>query len=119
MILRAWLLACVAFLGACMTSEVPYFEPSASPIVGGTRDTAMDGVVFLLNWDTGGSCTGALIAPRVVLTAKHCVRGNGSFASPPSDFDVYLGSSDRSFYESHDVAEVRPADGCLGVPRSG
>ena len=114
MIRRTLLLLCLALPSACGTSGVPYVEPAAAPIVGGTRDTAMDGVVYLLNWESGGSCTGALIAPRVVLTAKHCVRGNGSYASAPSQFDVYLGSSDRTFYESHDVAEVRAADGCWG-----
>ena len=44
------------------------------PIVDGVREPGEQGVVFLYH-DWGAGCTGSAIAPRVVLTAKHCAAG--------------------------------------------
>ncbi|HPB98461.1 MAG TPA: S1 family peptidase, partial [Polyangiaceae bacterium] len=65
---------------ACGSSE-PSLEPVAQqvqPIVGGVVDTPQenDAVVMIYAGTSifgGGLCTGALIAPNVVLTARHCV----------------------------------------------
>lgn len=65
-----------------------------APIVGGTPggDPA---VVWIYNSAEGGLCSGALIAPRVVLTAKHCVQPPG--ASEPSAASAFsVGFGDRA-----------------------
>jgi len=51
---------------------------SPNAIVGGTKATAYPESI-LVNM-SGGYCSGSLIAPRVVLTAGHCVAGESSWS---------------------------------------
>lgn len=67
--------------------------PTGAPIVGGEAggDPA---VVVLQNYQSGGLCSGSLIAPRVVLTAKHCVQQ--PFAEgPASPSQIVVGVGDN------------------------
>lgn len=65
-------------------------ESSASEIVGGTTTTAHPAVGAIV--DNGGPfCTGTVVAPRVVVTAAHCLEGVTSpnqigFALGPNAF---------------------------------
>lgn len=76
MIRRALLLglALTAFACSGHDPERPQPGTAAEEIVGGVDDTAHPAVVLLSN--PGGNCTASLIAPNLVLTARHCVAQN-------------------------------------------
>jgi hypothetical protein len=76
---------------------------TSSDIVGGTESTAsQDATVLLVNGNE--SCSGTLIAPNLVLTARHCVAtpdqgqtecvGYGP-TTTPSSMQIFLGSGAR------------------------
>ncbi len=71
-------------LTLCLSGCSPEQSPSAwsslgsarQPIVGGVADTTSKAVVAITDSYGGveeGFCSGALIAPNLVLTARHCV----------------------------------------------
>ncbi len=107
------LLALSVMLGACAapTADV---GASQEAIAGGTRETGHPEVVFMYRQD-GAACTGAIIAPRVVLIANHCVglMESGGPAAPASYFRIYVGSSVAAFTAEYRVSEV------LQVPNAG
>jgi MYXO-CTERM domain-containing protein len=83
-------------LGACQmndttagSTEIVGLTSVQQPIVDGTTSAsgAHPATVFL--WLGGGLCTGTLIAPRVVLTANHCLQG-------VSAVEVYFGNDPQS-----------------------
>jgi trypsin len=56
--------------------SLPELGTAAQPIIGGALDEATSGVVGLaldLGSRVAGHCSGTLIAPNLVLTARHCV----------------------------------------------
>jgi hypothetical protein len=82
-----------------------------SPVINGAASpAAQDSVVIILTGEAGGFCTGTLIAPNLVLTARHCVT---SYASddcatftgdiPPATQGIAIGSgaSERSTPIAH------------------
>ncbi|MEP7049036.1 MAG: trypsin-like serine protease [Pseudomonadota bacterium] len=48
-------------------------QSAEDPIVGGTSDRGKDPAVVAIDIGGEGLCTGSLIGPRLVLTARHCV----------------------------------------------
>ncbi|HMR74054.1 MAG TPA: trypsin-like serine protease [Polyangiaceae bacterium] len=67
---------CVA-VAACGAESTPdaEFRVNAQAIAGGVVDTENTHVLGISSWSEhgGGLCTGTLIAPNLVLTARHCV----------------------------------------------
>ncbi len=98
----------VLSLAAC-TAPGADVGTSESAIAGGTRETGHPSVVFMYRLD-GAACSASIIAPRVVLTANHCVAQMETTgpAEAASNFRVYVGSSvPRSVVHEYAVSEVR------------
>jgi V8-like Glu-specific endopeptidase len=93
-------------------------ETTSDPVAGRTEwiadgelETNEPAVVLVYN-RRGGMCTGTLISPRVVLTAKHCVQSPGAeLPTDPAFFVVGVGNSTRSLTEQYNVIDVRTTPG--------
>ena len=78
----AWFAVMVLGVSGCAVEQASSeeAESNASEIVGGTKTTGFPAVGALV--DGGGPfCTGTVVAPRVVVTAAHCLEGVQSASS--------------------------------------
>jgi hypothetical protein len=100
------LLALLAASAAC--TDAPDAVPLSQfqwPIVDGTREPRENAVVFIYN-DRGAGCTASVIAPRVALTAKHCVQGMTA-----AGWHVYVGPSIYAISDEYGVTQTRTTPG--------
>lgn len=95
--------------GACIAAEETSPGVHESAIYHGERARGQEGTVRVGRWTEGfnyGSCSGTVIAPRVVVTARHCVDG----ANP---LDIVVQTGREGELGQFGVAEVRTTDGEL------
>jgi hypothetical protein len=100
------LLLSLALVTGCATPPPTPTGEATSPIIGGTVDSADPAIVLLVSYSqdhqTLDTCTAAVIAPTVLLTAAHCVDAPNH---PNYGFGVFTGP-DASAYP--DVASFLP-----------
>ncbi len=103
------------------TADGMDIEARTAAIAGGTLERGEPAVVAIFDRTTGGLCTGTVIAPRVVLTAKHCVQQPGASApSNPSSFWVITGPYAYRPQNSYTVSSVAATPGVWTEnPRTG
>lgn len=82
----------------------PHFASVQAPIFGGAYEAGYESVVFLARIAGGsfGGCTAAIVGPRLVLTAYHCVED-----ATPSQLFVVVGGNPQRSRKSYTVAEIR------------
>jgi len=112
------LLAVTTALPACIAEPAPALRHTEW-IVDGTLESGLPAVVIVYN-RRGSMCSGTIIAPRIVLTAKHCVQEPGATEpDPPSYFTVGIGNSIRSISQSLTSTQVRTTPGVWTDGRGG
>jgi uncharacterized Zn-binding protein involved in type VI secretion len=90
---------CAALAGCGATDPSQPYGSSESAIVGGQSDATDNGVVALFDGNQV-LCSGTVIAPRVVLTAAHCLYSCGPAALP----EVSVGQTPGAARERFEAA---------------
>jgi V8-like Glu-specific endopeptidase len=96
-------LLATAGLAACApetSDEAPLGAARSAVIAGTDSDASQDAVVFLVHKDPAsarvGMCTGTLVAPNLVLTARHCVADADEGAECAADGTAVSGGAIRA-----------------------
>lgn len=126
------IIGCGILLAGCAPPEEPVdtaWPDATAAIKGGEPDTTSVAVVAVTNAANGSLCTGSLIAPNVVLTARHCVSsstgGSGvtcgvtTFDEPWPASGFFLSSApetDLGNLGEFLVEAVVPLQGALAIP---
>ncbi|MBU1239249.1 S1 family peptidase [Myxococcota bacterium] len=94
------------FVFGCETPDDQQYRQDSSAINGGYAEPGEPGVVLIWH-QMGYMCTGTLIKPTIVLTAKHCVRDlDSGYDFPIYGFDVRVGPDMWNIEASYGVHEV-------------
>src|SRR5262245_21958414 len=100
------LVALVVLAGCQMDAETTGSESAA--ITDGTLTAAGDYPETVLLWLGGALCTGTLVAPRIVLTARHCLQGASSIEvyfgnDPDSEAGTWIDAVDADMHSATDI----------------
>jgi secreted trypsin-like serine protease len=110
LVLAGWLVACGAQENASSTPSDVHVDMAVA--VEGVADLSRDPAVVAVRWGSEGLCTGVVVAPDVVLTARHCVALTVTDVSCPADGPQVTGARDPSTLEiltGDDLASAVPA----------
>jgi uncharacterized protein (TIGR03382 family) len=99
----------LGLLGVACTSttDLPQFTLSRRPIINGSTDSSHQSVVAL-TWQGQQFCTGTVIAPRVILSAGHCLveMANEAQGFSATAVKIFFGTTVGSSGQSINVVEA-------------
>lgn len=115
------IIACTLHAVACAAEadplpQAPNYSADFAPLVAGVADRGRDPSIVALVSD-GGECSGVLVAPDIVLTARHCLAADPNRCAPrarePSRVDVWTGEDlEHAELVGHGWRIVFPEEGC-------